>query len=300
MTQHSLHFSDRSGPTLGAVSPILEMGAYEELWSQHGMSFTKLAKLFREHREALPSELVPRDKAMTMAEQVLASFRKAGVEHFGVRVHRAGEYPKKLRDAKDPVELLYFQGWWNLVEAPAVAIVGTRHPTSDGITRAKKLARLLVEDEKVVVSGLATGIDTAAHEAALDAGGRTIAVIGTPLSSTYPAANRALQQRIAAEHLVISQVPLYRYSQQNPTMNRLFFPERNITMSALTDATVIVEAGETSGTLIQARAAIHQGRKLFILESCFKNKSLTWPTRFLEKGAVCVRDYDDVKRALYP
>ena len=85
---------------------------------------------------------------------------------------------------------------------------------------------------------------------------------------------------------------------QHAPQNRLFFPERNVTMSALTEATVIVEAGETSGTLIQARAALHQGRKLLILESCFQNRALTWPERFEKKGAIRVRDYDDIKRAL--
>ena len=79
-----------------------------------------------------------------------------------------------------------------------------------------------------------------------------------------------------------------------PSVNRLFFPERNITMSALTQATVIVEAGETSGTLIQARAAFKQGRKLFILDSNFQNPKLTWPRRFEEQGAIRVRDFDDI------
>ncbi len=298
MSQQALDFNDRDAPAVTPVSPLLELGAYEDLWSQHGMTFVKLAKLFREHPEALPSDLVPRQKALAMANQVLTLLKKGGVEHFGVRVHRAGEYPRKLRDAKDPVELLCFQGWWNIVEVPSIAVVGTRKPTAGGIARAKKITRSLIEDGKVVVSGLAAGIDTVAHQTALDLGGRTIAVIGTPLSETYPAENRELQRRIAAEHLVISQVPVYRYSVQRPPTNRLFFPERNITMSAVTDATIIVEAGDTSGTLIQARAALHQGRKLFILESCFQNTSLTWPTRFLERGATRVRDYEDIRRAL--
>jgi DNA processing protein len=105
----------------------------------------------------------------------------------------------------------------------------------------------LVRDNFTVVSGLAAGIDTVAHTTAIDTGGRTIAVLGTPLTRVYPAANRDLQNRIAREHLVISQVPVRRYERQTPKVNRFFFPERNITMSALTEATVIIEAGETSG-----------------------------------------------------
>ncbi|MEO8844183.1 MAG: DNA-processing protein DprA [Kofleriaceae bacterium] len=232
-----------------------------------------------------------------MARQVLAQLHAGGVERFGVRIHRAFEYPSKLRDAKDPIELLYFQGVWELVETPSVAVVGTRNPTDEGRARARKLARSLVEDGRTVVAGLAMGIDTEAHTAAIEAGGKTIAVIGTPLGQYYPPENRELQDRLGREFLVISQVPVFRYSQQSSHFNRLFFPERNLTMSALTEATVIVEAGETSGSLIQARAAIEQGRKLFILESCF-NRGLKWPEKLLERGAIRVRDYADIQGVL--
>ena len=157
----------------------------------------------------------------------------------------------------------------------------------------------MVKRKLTVVSGLAAGIDTAAHTAAIaEPGGRTIAVIGTPLGTYYPRENRDLQDKIARDFLLITQVPILRYQQQAVPQNRLFFPERNITMSALTEATVIVEAGETSGTLTQARAALYQGRKLFILNSCFEREDLTWPARFAERGAIRVRDADDIWKAL--
>ena len=114
-------------------------------------------------------------------------------------------------------------------------------------------------------------------ERVLEEGGRTIGVIGTPLTSVYPKQNAALQEKIAQEHLLISQVPFKRYSEQDFRLNRSFFPERNVTMSALSDATIIVEASDTSGTLYQARAALRQKRKLFILNNCFENASLKWP-----------------------
>lgn len=122
--------------------------------------------------------------------------------------------------------------------------------------------------------------------AAIEYGGRTIAVMGTPLSKVYPSENAELQRRLAEEFLVISQIPVKRYDRQDFRRNRSFFPERNVTMSALIEATIIVEAGETSGTLIQARAALHQGRKLLILDSAFRDQRLTWPARFAEKGAI--------------
>ena len=149
-----------------------------------------------------------------------------------------------------------------------------------------------------MVSGLATGIDTMAHKTAMEENGRTIAVIGTPLSHSYPRENSVLQQHIGEHFLVISQVPLKRYESQTYRSNRSFFPERNVTMSALTEATVIVEAGETSGTLFQARAALRQNRKLFILDSCFQDPRLTWPAKLEAKGAIRVKDYDDINRSL--
>jgi DNA processing protein len=179
-----------------------------------------------------------------------------------------------------------------------VAIVGTRKPTEEGIRRASRLAHHFVRNGFTVVSGLASGIDTVAHTTAIKAKGHTIAVLGTPITSNYPKENASLQKQIADEHLVISQVPIVRYSQQTWHGNRLFFPERNVTMSALTEATIIVEAGNTSGTLIQARHALKQGRKLFILDSCFRNAELTWPQKFVEQGAVRVSEFEDIEQSL--
>lgn len=287
------------GPALAAtISPRREIGAYEALWLEQGATFKTLADRFAKDPTALPSDMVSRSAADACANEVFSIFAKAGVSRFGVRINHAGDYPKKLRDARYPVELLYYQGAWELTEARAVAVVGSRKASPEGVKRAQQIARALVQRDFTVVSGLAEGIDTAAHTAALAKNGRTIAVLGTPLSSVYPAANRALQERIANEQLVISQVPVLRYDRQAPPQNRLFFPERNVTMSALTEATVIVEAGETSGTLTQARAALHQGRKLFILESCFTKPNLTWPAKFAGEGAIRVRTIDDIWSAL--
>lgn len=284
--------------TLRAISPLMEMGAYEALWAKADTTFAVLAAKFRESPDLLPSDLVTDYEAKYFSELVLEMLRKSGVKQFGIRVHRAGEYPKKLRDAEDPVELLYYRGSWDLVETPFVAVVGTREPSSQALANASRLVRLLVKDGFTVVSGLARGIDAAAHKAAIEVGGKTIAVIGTPLTHSYPRENSGLQEQIATNFLLISQVPVYRYSQQDYRRNRSFFPERNKTMSALTEATIIVEAGQTSGTLIQARAALRQGRKLFILDSCFQKPSLSWPREFESRGAIRVREYNDIRKNL--
>jgi DNA processing protein len=282
-----------------AISPLTEMGAYEALWDKPETTFKTLSEKFALRPDAVPSDFVPPKKAREYADFVQRRFREAEVARFGVRVHGAGDYPQKLRDAAHPVELLYYQGWWDLAESRSVAVVGTRKPTPEGVSRTRKLVKALVKDDFTVVSGLAAGVDTVAHETAIAEGGRTIAVIGTPLSHTYPKENAELQRKIASQFLLISQVPVKRYEGQDYRRNRLFFPERNITMSALTEATIIVEAGETSGTLIQARAALHQGRKLFILDNCFR-RGLSWPQKFAEKGAVRVTDYDDIRQHLAP
>ena len=281
-----------------AVSPFREMGAYEALWAEAGATFKSLSERFARHPGSVPSDFVPRAEARACAAFAKRRFDEAEIERFGVRVHGAGEYPEKLRDAAHPVELLYYQGRWVLASSRSVAVVGSRKPSRDGLARTKRLARALVADDFTVVSGLAAGVDRMAHETAIEENGRTIAVIGTPLSHAYPKEHGALQRLISERFLLVSQVPVKRYESQDYRRNRLFFPERNVTMSALTEATVIVEAGEASGTLIQARAALRQGRKLFILDSCFRNPRLTWPARFAAKGAVRIRDDDDLRRSL--
>src|SRR5438132_955179 len=117
------------------VSPFREMGAYEALWTEKKASFRVIADKFRAHPGALPSDFVPEADAVryaTHAKQVLSD---AGVERFGVRVHGAGEYPEKLRQAEHPIEVLYYQGWWDLADSPSIAVVATRNPSEEGKAR---------------------------------------------------------------------------------------------------------------------------------------------------------------------
>ena len=283
-----------------AISPLKEIGAYEALWAQKEMSFKKIADKHRASPESLLSDFVEGTSYEEFAARTLDILAKSGigVGEFGIRVHGQWEYPERLRDATHPVELLYFRGWWGLVYTRSVAVIGTRKPSKQGTARTRRLVKRLVADEFTVVSGLAAGIDTVAHTTAIELGGKTIGVIGTPISEVYPKQNARLQEQIANEYLLMSQIPVWRYSRQGPRGNRLFFPQRNMTMSALTEATIIVEAGERSGTLIQADAALKQGRRLFILDNCFRNTNLTWPEEFVKKGAVRVSEYEDIKRHL--
>jgi DNA processing protein len=160
-----------------------------------------------------------------------------------------------------------------LLSRPCVSIVGTRDATPEGRARASRLTRELVERGVVIVSGLARGIDTAAHLTSIESGGHTVAVIGTPLSKASPVENRRLQETIWREHLLIS--PFAEGTNVYPTN----FPHRNRVMAAISDATVIVEAADESGSLHQAVACQKLGRRLFILKSIVDNQK--WPQRFL-------------------
>lgn len=184
-------------------------------------------------------------------------------------------------ERKNAPSALYVAGDVSILEHGArVSIVGTRKPTKEGAAQAHHLASTLASRGVVVVSGLAEGIDTAAHQGALGAAGRTIAVIGTPLSIAYPKSNSALQVQLSSEQLVISQFPEGRPTRPSD------FPMRNRTMALLSDVTVIVEAGDGSGTLHQGWEALRLGRPLFIPEEAVRNGSLTWPKEFLKYGAI--------------
>ncbi|MDR5615282.1 MULTISPECIES: DNA-processing protein DprA [unclassified Arsenophonus] len=277
------------------ISPFEEMAAYEALWSENGATFRSIADRFRKYPDTIPSRMVTENVRKEFKEILKDIFDRFQVKHFGIRIHGANEYPEKLRDAKHPIEVFYYQGWWDLINTRNVAVVGSRRVSEEGKKRTRKLVKCLIEDNFTIVSGLAEGVDTEAHRTALDAGGNTIAVIGTPLSHFYPKQNIELQQRIRENYLLISQVPFKRYLDQDYRTNRLFFPERNATMSALSEATIIVEASDTSGTLTQARAALDQGRKLFILDSCFQNSTISWPAKYEARGAIRVKNYQDIK-----
>jgi DNA processing protein len=143
------------------------------------------------------------------------------------------------------------------------------------------------------VSGLAKGVDTAALTAAIEAGGRTIAVIGTPLSKAYPAENARLQEEIYSTQLLLTPF------REGETVYKSNFPKRNRVMAAISDATVIIEASDTSGTLHQAAECQRLGRWLFIAKSVVDDDSLTWPKRFIgQQRVVILEKTDDVVRRI--
>lgn len=189
-------------------------------------------------------------------------------------------YPGLLLLTNEAPEFLFMRGNINLAHLNCIAVVGTRNPTEEGRNKAFKLATLLGKYKIVVASGLAKGIDRSAHEGALEHKTPTIAVIGTPITKSYPKEHAKFQEQIAESGLLISQ-----FAPSQP-VQRWNFPMRNAVMSGISLATVVVEAGETSGALFQADYALKQDRFVFVPQGAVDNPSLKWPRKYVqEKGA---------------
>jgi DNA processing protein len=197
-------------------------------------------------------------------------------------------YPPLLLEIPDPPLVLHVRGDVSLLSRPGIAIVGSRRATAYAVNAAQHLTGQLASAGLVIVSGMARGVDTAAHCAALDAGAGTIAVLGTGIDLTYPAANRRLCERIAANGLVVSEFP------PGTPPRRENFPVRNRLISGLTIGTVIVEASNRSGSLITARMAAEQNREVFAVPGSIFSAGSEGTHRLIQYGAKLVHDANDV------
>lgn len=203
------------------------------------------------------------------------------------------DYPARLRHIADAPLVLYLRGQVDF-DAPAIAIVGARHASAYGKRIAAELATGLADAGITVVSGLAAGIDGAAHEATLAAGGATVAVLGTGIDRVYPAWHRGLAARVAAGGALVTELavgtPPAPYN----------FPKRNRILSGLALGTVVVEASERSGSLITARLAAEQGREVFAVPGPLGEPLHVGPHRLIQEGAKLVRGVDDVLEEVAP
>lgn len=283
------------------ISPYKEAIAYEYLYSRQGMT---LAELSRKTVGAnkLPTEVLAEYNGMLAPEgiDVVEAFLDLKIRKlpFHVAVRGTTSWPDGIADSRKPTPVFYYCGDLNLLDTPRVSVVGSRKASQDGLARAARLGRELAAAGVTVVSGLAAGVDSAAMRSAVNTvtdgeSGSVIGVIGTPIDECYPKQNVDLQTYVANAGLLVSQVPFYRYSVQPFNTKRYYFPERNELMAAISQATVIVEASDTSGTLTQARACLQQKRPLFILRSCLNNTSVTWPGKWAQRPGVFVLDIID-------
>ncbi len=204
------------------------------------------------------------------------------------------QYPRPLREIFDPPMLLFARGRVELLQTLSLGVVGTRRPTPYGLAVAERLAGDLAHAGLTIVSGMARGIDTAAHKGALARGGSTVAVLGCGVDVVYPMENRKLAADIAAKGLVLSEFPMGAVAfPQN-------FPIRNRIISGLSLGVLVVEGAQYSGSAITAKLAIDQGREVFAVPGNITSK-LSWgPNLLIKQGARLVQDWNDVVAELPP
>ncbi len=203
------------------------------------------------------------------------------------------DYPEQLREIFDPPPVLWVLGDVKLLARPAIAVVGTRHPTPYGTGMAEVLARDLASHRMVILSGMARGVDTAAHRGALAAGGSTVAVWGTGIDVIYPKENKSLAENIlVAGGAIVSE---YRLGTFPAPQN---FPKRNRIISGISIGVLVVEAGENSGTRVTARCALEQNRDVYAVPGNVTNKNAWGPNTLIKQGAKLVATWEDVWQEL--
>ena len=204
------------------------------------------------------------------------------------------EYPELLEETTSPPDRLYIKGDPGLLQMPSLAIVGSRNPTETGRRNAYEFARHLGAAGFCIVSGLAEGIDTAAHRGALDAGAATVAFLGHGIDRVYPASNHDLAHEIAERGALASEFPLGTHP------HRSLFPQRNRLISGVSLGTLVVEAARRSGSLITARCAGEQGREVFALPGSIHNPLARGCHKLIRQGAKLVETAEDIVAELAP
>ena len=258
-----------------AYSVDMGPGAHDEstvaLVALLGRTKRKWSDIRADLEESEPQELLAREitpdllsdgvsEAMESATRQLEGWRREGI---AVSSPYSADYPPQLRSVHDFPPILFSRGSFSPNDYESVAVVGTRAPSAGALRFIDQVVPMMASAGHPVVSGLALGVDAAAMSASLAAGNRTVGIIGTGINRSYPAANSDLQERVAREHLLMSQF----WPDAPPTKQS--FPMRNHVMSAFASMTLIVEAGENSGTRIQARAATQHARPLILTAAVY-------------------------------
>ncbi len=202
------------------------------------------------------------------------------------------EYPRSLLEIPDPPSLLYVRGCLELLDRPTLAIVGSRSPTAQGIQNAERFASAFSDAGLIIASGLALGIDAAAHRGALSRTGDTIAFIGTGIDRIYPAKNRELALEIGARGAIVSEYPL------GTPVSASNFPRRNRLISGISRGVLVVEAAQESGSLITARLAAEQGREVFAIPGSIHSPQSRGCHKLIKQGAKLVETAQDVLEEL--
>jgi len=283
--------ASRDGPTLThvgtawndaervALVALLRSRPHGLTWPQITAEVDRRASASALWDELHPPTLLDGDAEAPELAEARADIEAWRTADLGFLTFLDDAYPAQLREIHDLPPVLFHRGTLMSNET-GMSVVGSRAATPRGLDVARTIASGLVDRGISVIAGLAAGIDAAAHVAALEAGGRTVAVLGTGLRRYYPAENRGLQNRIAAEGLMLSQF----WPDAPPTKHT--FPMRNTVMSGYGRATIVVEAGEHSGARIQARRAVAHGRPVILTDLVVKANK--WPGELLDRPGVYV------------
>ena len=225
-------------------------------------------------------------QAWHAANEELAALQQSGATFL---TFEDTDYPERLREIFDAPALLWVRGDVTLLAQSAIAVVGTRHPTPYGSGMAEMLSRDLAARGMVILSGMARGVDTAAHKGAIAAKGKTVAVWGTGIDVIYPKENKSLAEQILSSGgAIVSELPMGTFpAPQN-------FPKRNRILSGMSVGVLVVEAGEHSGTRVTARCALEQNRDVFAVPGNVTTKNAWGPNTLIKQGAKLVATWEDV------
>ncbi|HEV2687213.1 MAG TPA: DNA-processing protein DprA [Bryobacteraceae bacterium] len=235
---------------------------------------------------AVSAQSIATGKSLDLAQQECAKASEAGARIVALS---DPEYPARLKEIYDPPVVLYVRGKVELLAKPGIAMVGTRHPTPYGSGMAERLSIDLAARGLVIISGMARGVDTAAHRGAISAKGKTIAVFGTGIDVMYPKENtRLAEQILALDGALVSEFPVGTFAApQN-------FPIRNRIISGMSVGVLVVEAAEYSGTRITSRCALEQNRDVYAVPGNVTNKNAWGPNTLIKQGATLVATWEDV------
>jgi len=235
---------------------------------------------------AAAAQAIGTGKSLELAAEEYDHARESGA---AVIVPGDPQYPRRLLEIYDPPLALYLKGDTEVIQKPGISVVGTRRPTPYGVSMAERLACDLAARGLIIFSGMARGIDTAAHRGALNAHGRTVAIWGTGIDEVYPKENRKIADQILeAGGAIVTEFPLGTFpAPQN-------FPVRNRIISGISLGTLVIEAAEYSGTRVTARCALEQGREVFAVPGNVTNKNSWGPNTLIKQGAALVATWEDV------
>jgi DNA processing protein len=238
------------------------------------------------------AEIAARILSDVDAPAIDAALEWAAADGHAVLTLADGDYPQPLLETPDPPALLYLRGRRELLAHPGLAVVGSRNATPQGMSNAEQFARTFSGAGLTIVSGLALGIDAAAHRGGLEETGSTIAVLGTGADILYPQRNRTLGERIAREGLIVSEFPL------GTPPHGANFPRRNRVISGLARGCLVVEAALASGSLITARLAAEQGREVFAIPGSIHSPHAKGCHALIKQGAKLVESAQDLLQEL--